>query len=116
MRPAANGYAISVAQAGRVIRCRRPEAPVAEFDVRAWPLIRETLAWHDGLADFAFAMQGFEGSGAISRSSSHRDENIDTCRASPPAGRIVALSEPDLARTLLRSNASARREGEDRTC
>src|SRR5579872_1613757 len=31
-------------------------APV--FDVRCVGLIRETLAWHDGLADFAFAMQG----------------------------------------------------------
>jgi acyl-CoA dehydrogenase len=35
------------------------------FDVRALALIRETLAWHDGLADFSFAMQGL-GSGAIS--------------------------------------------------
>src|SRR6202030_1717627 len=31
---------------------------VAQFDVRALALIRETLAWYDGLADFAFAMQG----------------------------------------------------------
>jgi len=37
----------------------------AEFDVRALALIRETLARHDALADFAFAMQGL-GSGAIS--------------------------------------------------
>ncbi|HUX74622.1 MAG TPA: acyl-CoA dehydrogenase family protein [Steroidobacteraceae bacterium] len=36
----------------------------APFDVRALALIRETLAWYDGLADFAFAMQGL-GSGAI---------------------------------------------------
>jgi acyl-CoA dehydrogenase len=36
-----------------------------EFDVRALALIRETLARHDALADFAFAMQGL-GSGAIS--------------------------------------------------
>ncbi|HZT02507.1 MAG TPA: acyl-CoA dehydrogenase family protein [Steroidobacteraceae bacterium] len=35
------------------------------FDVRALALIRETLARHDALADFAFAMQGL-GSGAIS--------------------------------------------------
>ncbi len=35
------------------------------LDVRALCLIRETLARHDGLADFAFAMQGL-GSGAIS--------------------------------------------------
>ncbi|HEX6374566.1 MAG TPA: acyl-CoA dehydrogenase family protein [Allosphingosinicella sp.] len=35
------------------------------FDVRSLALIRETLARHDGLADFAFAMQGL-GSGTIS--------------------------------------------------
>jgi len=34
------------------------------MDVRSLALIRETLARHDGLADFAFAMQGL-GSGAI---------------------------------------------------
>ena len=36
-----------------------------ELDVRSLALIRETLARHDGLADFAFAMQGL-GSGTIS--------------------------------------------------
>ena len=35
------------------------------IDVRSLAIIRETLARHDGLADFAFAMQGL-GSGAIS--------------------------------------------------
>src|SRR4051812_27982970 len=35
------------------------------MDVRSLALIREILARHDGLADFAFAMQGL-GSGAIS--------------------------------------------------
>ena len=35
------------------------------IDTRAICLIRETLARHDGLADFAFAMQGL-GAGAIS--------------------------------------------------
>jgi acyl-CoA dehydrogenase len=34
------------------------------IDVRSLALIRETLAYHSGLADFAFAMQGL-GSGAI---------------------------------------------------
>src|SRR5208283_5267031 len=29
-----------------------------DFDARAICLIREALAYHDGLADFAFAMQG----------------------------------------------------------
>lgn len=36
-----------------------------QIDVRSLSLIRETLARHDGLADFAFAMQGL-GSGTIS--------------------------------------------------
>ena len=35
------------------------------LDVRSLCLIRETLARHDGLADFAFAMQGL-GMGAVS--------------------------------------------------
>ena len=35
------------------------------LDVRTICLARETLAWHDGLADFAFAMQGL-GTGSIS--------------------------------------------------
>ena len=35
------------------------------IDTRVICVIRETLAWHSGLADFAFAMQGL-GSGAIS--------------------------------------------------
>ena len=38
---------------------------LARLDVRSLCLIRETLAWHSGLADFAFAMQGL-GSGPIS--------------------------------------------------
>ena len=41
-----------------------PAAP-APLDVRTLCLIRETLARHDGLADFAFAMQGL-GTGPIS--------------------------------------------------
>ena len=36
-----------------------------ELDSRSLCLIRELLGWHDGLADFAFAMQGL-GTGAIS--------------------------------------------------
>ncbi len=41
-----------------------PDAP-SPLDMRALCLIRETLARHDGLADFAFAMQGL-GAGPIS--------------------------------------------------
>jgi len=41
----------------------------ADFDVRSIALIRESLARFDGLADFAFAMQGL-GSGALTLSGS----------------------------------------------
>ena len=42
-----------------------PEEADAKLDVRSLCIIRETLARHDGLADFAFAMQGL-GTGALS--------------------------------------------------
>jgi acyl-CoA dehydrogenase len=44
------------------------------LDVRSLCLIRETLARHDGLADFAFAMQGL-GTGAISLFGSHEQKS-----------------------------------------
>lgn len=44
------------------------------IDTRAICLIRETLARHSGLADFAFAMQGL-GSGAISLAGSEEQKN-----------------------------------------
>lgn len=42
-----------------------PERADGSLDVRSLCLIRETLARHDGLADFVFAMQGL-GTGALS--------------------------------------------------
>jgi acyl-CoA dehydrogenase len=41
------------------------EGPSDKIDVRTLALVRETLARHSGLADFAFAMQGL-GAGPIS--------------------------------------------------
>jgi acyl-CoA dehydrogenase len=89
-----------------------PEAPVAEFDVRALALIRETLAWHDGLADFAFAMQGL-GSGAISLAGSHEIKHRYLPRvAAGEAIAAFALSEPDAGSDVAAINCSARREGD----
>ncbi len=52
-------------EAGLLDACVASEAPDAPpIDSRRICLARETLAWHDGLADFAFAMQGL-GTGAI---------------------------------------------------
>jgi acyl-CoA dehydrogenase len=65
------------------------------FDVRSLALIRETLARHDALADFAFAMQGL-GSGAISIAGSPELKTRYLPRVI--AGEAIAafaLSEPD---------------------
>ncbi|HEV2271611.1 MAG TPA: acyl-CoA dehydrogenase family protein [Steroidobacteraceae bacterium] len=67
----------------------------AGFDVRALALIRETLARHDALADFAFAMQGL-GSGAISLAGSPELQARYLPRVvSGDAVAAFALSEPD---------------------
>lgn len=63
------------------------------LDVRTLCLVRETLARHDGLADFAFAMQGL-GAGAITLFGTDEQRAwLDETRA----GRAIAafaLSEP----------------------
>ena len=65
------------------------------FDVRALALIRETLARHDALADFAFAMQGL-GSGAISLAGSRDIQARYLSRvAAGEAIAAFALSEPN---------------------
>ncbi len=66
-----------------------------ELDSRALCLARETLAYRDGLADFAFAMQGL-GSGAITLAGSESQR----ARWLPAVARgeaiaAFALSEPD---------------------
>ena len=71
------------------------DAGHAKFDVRALALIRETLARHDALADFAFAMQGL-GSGAISLAGSQGLRTRYLPRvAAGEAIAAFALSEPD---------------------
>lgn len=71
-----------------------PADPKARIDVRKLCLIRETLARHDGLADFAFAMQGL-GAGAISLFGN--DAQRATWLPRTRAGNAIAafaLSEP----------------------
>ncbi|MDW3205073.1 MAG: acyl-CoA dehydrogenase family protein [Alphaproteobacteria bacterium] len=71
-----------------------PSDSAAGIDVRSLCLIRETLARHDGLADFAFAMQGL-GAGAISLfgSDAQRQEWLTRTRAGQ-ALAAFALTEP----------------------
>lgn len=89
------------------------ESPVAEFDVRALALIRETLAWHDGLADFAFAMQGL-GSGAISLEGSAELKHRYLPRVA--AGESIAafaLSEPEAGSDVAAIKCRAARDGDE---
>jgi acyl-CoA dehydrogenase len=82
------------------------------FDVRALAIIRETLAYHDGLADFAFAMQGL-GSGAITLAGSPAIKRKYLPRvAAGEAIAAFALSEPDAGSDVAAIKCSARLDGD----
>jgi alkylation response protein AidB-like acyl-CoA dehydrogenase len=82
------------------------------IDTRSICLIRETLAGHSGLADFAFAMQGL-GSGAISLAGSEDQKQRYLPRvARGEAIAAFALSEPDAGSDVAAMQCSARVEGD----
>ena len=82
------------------------------IDSRSLCIARETLARHEGLADFAFAMQGL-GSGAISIAGSEELKRRYLPRvARGEAIAAFALSEPDAGSDVGAMTTSARREGE----
>jgi acyl-CoA dehydrogenase len=84
----------------------------ARFDVRALALIRERLAWHDGLADFAFAMQGL-GSGALSLEGSAELKARYLPRViTGDSIAAFAISEPEAGSDVAALACQARREGE----
>lgn len=82
------------------------------IDTRAICLIRETLARHSGLADFAFAMQGL-GSGAISlHGTSAQRQHYLSRVATGQAISAFALSEPDAGSDVAAMACAARQEGD----
>jgi acyl-CoA dehydrogenase len=82
------------------------------IDTRAVCLIRETLARHSGLADFAFAMQGL-GSGAITLHGSEAQKRGYLGRvAEGSAIAAFALSEPDAGSDVAAMHCAARQEGD----
>jgi acyl-CoA dehydrogenase len=82
------------------------------LDVRTLCLIRETLARHDGLADFAFAMQGL-GTGAITLFGTHKQKA--TWLTQTRAGSAIsafALTEPQSGSDVANSTMTATRDGD----
>jgi acyl-CoA dehydrogenase len=87
-------------------------APDSQFDTRAICLIRETLARHNGLADFAFAMQGL-GSGAIGLEGTPAQRQRYLPRVvTGEAIAAFALTEPDAGSDVAAMQLSAAREGD----
>lgn len=89
-------------------------APAGEtLDVRSLCLIRETLARHDGLADFAFAMQGL-GTGAISLfgNEAQQAEWLPLTR-SGQAISAFALTEPQSGSDVANSTMTAALDGDE---
>src|SRR6476660_7464985 len=86
--------------------------PSDKIDVRTLALVRETLARHSGLADFAFAMQGL-GAGPISLfgTPAQRAQWLPTTR-SGQAIAAFALSEPASGSDVANIATSARRDGD----
>ncbi|WP_321831561.1 acyl-CoA dehydrogenase family protein [Thalassovita sp.] len=84
-----------------------------KLDVRTLCLTRETLARHDGLADFSFAMQGL-GTGAITLFGTEEQKShwLPLTR-SGQAISAFALTEPQSGSDVANSTMTAVRDGDD---
>ncbi|HWK73875.1 MAG TPA: acyl-CoA dehydrogenase family protein [Povalibacter sp.] len=107
-------FVTEMGKAGLTAYCVRKEhgGALTDFDSRAICLLRETLAYHDGLADFAFAMQGL-GSGALSIAGDVQLQQQYLPRvADGTAIAAFALSEPDAGSDVAAMQTAARRDGD----
>ena len=87
-------------------------AAADNIDTRALCIIRETLARHSGLADFAFAMQGL-GSGAITLFGSEAQKQKYLPRvASGDSIAAFALSEPEAGSDAAAMQCEATQRGD----
>ncbi|MEO0323319.1 MAG: acyl-CoA dehydrogenase family protein, partial [Myxococcota bacterium] len=85
--------------------------PAARLDVRTLCLAREILGRHDGLADFAFAMQGL-GMGAVSLFGTAPQRAMLRRTRSGDAIAAFALSEPRSGSDVANLETRATRDGE----
>ncbi|MCC5991610.1 MAG: acyl-CoA dehydrogenase family protein [Rhodobacteraceae bacterium] len=102
-----------VAALGQAGFLQHTGAEDGRLDVRSLCLMREVLARHDGLADFAFAMQGL-GTGAASLfgTAEQKARWLPETRA----GRVIAafaLTEPHSGSDVANSSLSAVADGDD---
>lgn len=97
------GYAVPASGGGNL----------EKLDVRSLCIIRETLARHNALADFAFAMQGL-GSGPISLfgSAQQQTDYLPHVAAGTKISAF-ALSEPDAGSDVAAMQCTARRDGDE---
>jgi acyl-CoA dehydrogenase len=80
-------------------------------DVRSVALLREVFAYHAGLADFAFAMQGLSTIPiALAGSAEQKSRYLPRAAAGEAIGAF-ALSEPDAGSDVQALKASAKRAG-----
>jgi len=90
-----------------------PDDTGSILDVRSLCLIRETLARHDGLADFAFAMQGL-GTGALSLFGT--DQQRSGWLMQTRSGQAIsafALTEPQSGSDVANSTMTAEMDGNE---
>ena len=97
------GYAVPASGGGNL----------EKLDVRSLCIIRETLARHNALADFAFAMQGL-GSGPISLfGTAQQQEKYLQAVAAGEKMSAFGLSEPNAGSDVAAMKCSAVRDGDD---
>jgi acyl-CoA dehydrogenase len=80
-------------------------------DVRSIALLREVFAYHSGLADFSFVMQGL-GSGPIALAGSASQKDYLRKAAAGDAIAAFALSEPDAGSDVQALSTRAKRQGD----
>jgi len=111
---ACRGFVKRLGAAGLTRHCVRADQGGVndDFDVRSISILRESLARFDGLADFAFAMQGL-GSGAITLAGSNELQAKYLPKiAKGEAIAAFALSEPQAGSDVAAMQCNARPDGE----